>query len=179
MVLCLCSILSCFRAFADEPRYEIEFKDAPRWTELEKRRWLQVNKSASKGSDNTATSIRTAQPRAVYRPTSSWSCGPVELTSEQQLPTECDLSSYMAGLHRRFKTNWLRPPGSNGKRVTIRFSIHPQGFISHLGIFRSSGNASFDEAGLATVERSNPLPSLPTGIKNPIDAKFTFDDYIQ
>ncbi|MFN4209280.1 MAG: TonB family protein [Devosia sp.] len=66
----------------------------------------------------------------------------------------------------------LRSNSSSRGEVVVRFTVLANGQVSSISIGRSSGNASVDEAGLATVTRAAPFPPIPPQANR---SNWTFD----
>ena len=75
---------------------------------------------------------------------------------------------YIQAAKRRVDPNWDRlsiDPGvrsSTTLHCAVSFSINRDGTIKNVRISQSSGNLSWDNAGLRAILGSNPLPPLPT-----------------
>lgn len=80
---------------------------------------------------------------------------------------------YIQAAKRRVDPNWDRlsiDPGvrnSNSLHCSVSFSINRDGSIKNVRISSSSGNASWDNAGLRAIMSSNPLPPLPSDFQGP------------
>ncbi len=74
---------------------------------------------------------------------------------------------YIQAAKRRVDPNWDRfsiDPGvrnSTTLHCAVSFSINRDGSIKNVRITQSSGNLSWDNAGLRAIQGSNPLPPLP------------------
>jgi TonB family protein len=74
---------------------------------------------------------------------------------------------YVAAVRRRINPNWdplsIDPNvrGSQTLHCAISFSVARDGSIRNARITESSGNRSWDNAGLRAIDASNPLPALP------------------
>ncbi|HEX4379578.1 MAG TPA: TonB family protein [Candidatus Acidoferrum sp.] len=74
---------------------------------------------------------------------------------------------YIQAVKRRVEPNWDRfsiDPGvrsSTTLHCVVSFSINRDGRIKNIRISQSSGNLSWDNAGLRALQSSNPLPALP------------------
>jgi TonB family protein len=74
---------------------------------------------------------------------------------------------YIQAAKRRVDPNWDRlsiDPGvrsSTSLHCSVSFSINRDGSIKNVRITQSSGNLSWDNAGLRAIMGSNPLPALP------------------
>lgn len=66
----------------------------------------------------------------------------------------------------------LRSNSSSRGEVVVRFTVLANGQVSGISIGRSSGNATVDQAGLATVTRAAPFPPIPPQANR---SNWTFD----
>lgn len=75
-------------------------------------------------------------------------------------------STWMSEVHARIQAHHSYPPGAEGQKGTARvaFSINRAGQILSASIVGSSGSAALDQAALATIRRSSPLPPPPAEI---------------
>jgi TonB family protein len=58
-------------------------------------------------------------------------------------------------------SNWVRPPSSGAVEMMIHFTIQNDGSLTEIELVTSSGDDSFDLAGLRAVRLASPLPPLP------------------
>jgi protein TonB len=74
---------------------------------------------------------------------------------------------YIQAAKRRVDPNWDRLSIDSGVRnstslhAAVSFSINRDGSIKNVRVTQSSGNLSWDNAGLRAIMNSNPLPPLP------------------
>lgn len=88
---------------------------------------------------------------------------------------DVDFRPYMGDLQRRIKGTWIRPKGSESKRVIVQFKVHRDGTVSELRIEHSSGMAAADKAALEAVQNAKLAP-LQAGAPDTIEIQFKFDD---
>ncbi|UXR65582.1 TonB family protein [Bdellovibrio bacteriovorus] len=71
--------------------------------------------------------------------------------------------SYISDLDRHIKQNWTIPEWLSKKdyKAQVRLFIDSRGNILGRKIVKSSGNPSYDEEVLATIDRSAPFPAPP------------------
>jgi protein TonB len=87
---------------------------------------------------------------------------------------------YIQAAKRRVDPNWDRlsiDPGvrnSTTLHAAVSFVINRDGSIKNVRISTSSGNASWDNAGLRAIMSSNPLPPLPSEYQGP-EVSVTWD----
>jgi TonB family protein len=74
---------------------------------------------------------------------------------------------YIASVERRVQPNWDQMSIDAAVRFSqtlhceISFTIMRDGYVKNVRVTQSSGNASWDNAGVRAILNSNPLPSLP------------------
>jgi TonB family protein len=74
---------------------------------------------------------------------------------------------YIQAAKRRVEPNWDRLSIDSGVRnsttlhTAISFSINRDGTLKNIRVTQSSGNLSWDNAGLRAIQGSSPLPQLP------------------
>ncbi len=71
--------------------------------------------------------------------------------------------SYIAQVERHIKNNWALPQWLANKklRAQVRVKIDSRGMILSKDLVRPSGNSSFDDVALETIEKSSPVPVPP------------------
>ncbi|HEY8271461.1 MAG TPA: TonB family protein [Pseudobdellovibrionaceae bacterium] len=71
--------------------------------------------------------------------------------------------SYLAGLDQQIKQNWFLPQWLSKKplRTQVRLKIDEKGHILSREITLSSGNSSYDELALETIDKSAPFAPPP------------------
>lgn len=71
--------------------------------------------------------------------------------------------SYVAQVERHIRQNWALPQWLANKklRAQIRVKIDSNGLVISKTVVRSSGNSSFDDVALETIEKSSPVPRPP------------------
>lgn len=71
--------------------------------------------------------------------------------------------TYAADLDKHIKDHWQLPEwlANQGLKAQARVFINAQGQILGKKIVKSSGNQSYDDEVLATIDKSNPLPPPP------------------
>jgi TonB family protein len=101
----------------------------------------------------------------------------MELKSD---PMGVDFRPYMRQILYAIKKNWLAvyPEaarlGMRGQTV-IGFRIAKEGLVAKVIFSSESGNKALDQAAVAAISASNPLPPLPKDFKgNQIDLQLTF-----
>ncbi len=95
-------------------------------------------------------------------------------------PMGVDFKPYLIRVLATVKRNWLAiyPEaarlGTRGK-VTVEFSVGTDGKIQKIAYYSQSGSRPLDEAAVAALSMSNPLPTLPPEFKGQrIILQFTF-----
>lgn len=71
--------------------------------------------------------------------------------------------SYVAQVERHIRQNWALPQWLANKklRAQVRVKIDSNGQLISKSLVRSSGNSSFDDVALETIEKSTPVPRPP------------------
>lgn len=77
--------------------------------------------------------------------------------------TRLQHDNYVATVEQHIRQNWALPEWLARKnlRAQVRVRFDERGNVTSREIFKSSGNPSFDEVALATVEKSSPVPIPP------------------
>jgi TonB family protein len=69
---------------------------------------------------------------------------------------------YMASISDQINRNWNPPPGAQGMKAKVQFTINHSGMLSgYPNLIESSGNFYFDQAAVRTIQQSNPFPPMP------------------
>lgn len=71
--------------------------------------------------------------------------------------------SYSQSIKSIIRSNWALPNYLKNKNLStiIDLRIDASGYVISKEIYRSSGNTTFDDLVISTIERSNPLPKPP------------------
>lgn len=71
--------------------------------------------------------------------------------------------AYISQVERHIKNNWALPQWLANKklRAQVRVRIDSQGRVIGKELVRSSGNSSFDDVALETIDNSSPVPAPP------------------
>lgn len=71
--------------------------------------------------------------------------------------------SYIAQVERHIKNNWALPQWLANKklRAQVRVKVDSNGMVISKELVRSSGNSSFDDVAVETIEKSSPVPVPP------------------
>lgn len=88
---------------------------------------------------------------------------------------EVDFSRYMAELQRAIRRAWFPPHDPDSRQIVVTFKIHPNGEMSDLHLYKSSGMIGADRAALKAIEIAAPFHPLPDGWHEDADIQFTFD----
>lgn len=111
-------------------------------------------------STQSTASEATAPPTSETALESPHSTAPTQGTGESmrrvRMTWEKQLASHL-DRHKRY------PPTESRRNaeIVVSFTLDRMGHILSSGIIRSSGDASFDEAALAMLRRSDPVPAPP------------------
>jgi colicin import membrane protein len=71
---------------------------------------------------------------------------------------------YVSQVHRKISRNWRIPPGvptDGSLAASISFKVDGSGRVNNVRVLESSGNSSFDEYCVNTINRSAPFPPPP------------------
>ncbi len=84
---------------------------------------------------------------------------------------------YIKSMVRKVSRYYSDPlaAGSDSRKVTVKFTVNSDGVISGAEIEESSGNSTFDLAGLRAVRNSSPLPPLPERFGGSVVVHFYFE----
>ncbi len=85
-----------------------------------------------------------------------------------------DYSPYLADVQSRIRDSWIPPAQKVSKCAVVDYQVYRDGQIAGLKVAESSGNPLFDQAALATIEKLNPFPVLPSGSCYSVTVQFTF-----
>lgn len=86
------------------------------------------------------------------------------------------ISQYVGLVHVRILENWQDPLGGAG-HVQVSFTIFREGNIGKPVLMKRSGTAKLDTLALRAVEKSEPFPPFPKGLKRanlPITVNFDY-----
>lgn len=75
------------------------------------------------------------------------------------------MSEWAAGILRRIERS--RPRVSEIGAVVLRMTVSRNGTLVALGISRSSGNATVDQAAIQAVQRAGRFPAAPAALTEP------------
>ncbi|ELA08419.1 group A colicins tolerance protein [Moraxella macacae 0408225] len=73
---------------------------------------------------------------------------------------EANFANYLNQIQTIIDNNWHPPTNSNGKKLTVQFSISPSGVISNIRV-QGSGDEVFKNSLKKAVQSSSPLPPPP------------------
>ena len=94
--------------------------------------------------------------------------GDFEILSDTQ---GVDFSDYLQRLKYAIQSHWelLIPEGVRAKKgkLSIQFAILPNGKVSGLQIYQSSGDISLDRPAYGSITGSDPFDALPSNFKGP------------
>ena len=72
-----------------------------------------------------------------------------------------EAEAYLNKVEQKIMAVWKRPPKTDGLKVTLRYNLARNGFVSAVRIEKSSGNQSFDDSAVQAVRRASPFPRPP------------------
>lgn len=97
-----------------------------------------------------------------------------QISSIEAKHSGVDMGSFMGDLQRRIKRVWFPPKSSNSLTAKAIFVIEKDGRLDSMCLYKSSGNATMDDAALKALMRCDPFASLPQGAPNRISVDFDF-----
>jgi TonB family protein len=116
-------------------------------------------------SDPSVAAIATAIPRPEAAEASVRSLTPAQGTGESAQRIRATWEKELAAHFDKYK----RYPSDRAHReaeLTVTFELDRSGHILSTHIVQGSGDASFDEAGLAMMRRADPVPAPPPQVAN-------------
>ncbi len=126
---------------------------------------VEKPKSVSKPSKKpTPKPAPAKQPSAEKKVASQVSTQKAQAAQKpvQSSASKDEINRYAQAVQAKIARTRARRSGAPG-RTTVKITIAPNGSISGLGIAKSSGNSSTDQAALSHIRRSAPFPSTPDG----------------
>jgi len=82
-----------------------------------------------------------------------------ELAAQFAAEQEASEQARVMGLiQAKVNRNWLRPPGTEGLKCTVRVRLGSTGTVLLVSVVESSGNVAFDRSVEAAVRKADPLP---------------------
>ncbi len=82
--------------------------------------------------------------------------------------SQIEFDRYLSDIENKIRAHWDIPKWLEDAnlRAQVRVMIDERGYIVKKTVETSSGNESFDDAALSTLEKSSPLPPPPDRLKN-------------
>ena len=71
--------------------------------------------------------------------------------------TTDEAEAYLNKVEQKIMAVWKRPPKTDGLKVTLRYNLARNGFVSAVQVEKSSGNQSFDDSAVQAVRRASPF----------------------
>jgi len=81
---------------------------------------------------------------------------------------------YLALVRDKIEQNWNPPPGAQGTKSKVQFTVLRSGRVGEAKLIESSGNFYFDQAAVRAILMASPLPPMPEGFYRD-SAVFTVD----
>jgi TonB family protein len=101
--------------------------------------------------------------------------GPGNASSISESQIEKRLDEYISKIVPLLKGNWHPPKVGGPRKISVLIKVHRSGLISAIQLFKSCGVEVADKAGLEAVKETAPLPALPQGSPEEIEAEFGMD----
>jgi len=121
---------------------------------------------------------QTVQPPAAAQPATAASGTRSGVRTEGvalSAPSEdFQFPPYIALMHDKIGRNWNPPPGAQGIKTKVQFSILRSGKLNESKLLESSGNYYYDLAAMRAILQSDPFPPMPEGFFKSV-AVFTVD----
>lgn len=136
------------RATAEKARQEREAREK---AEAERKRKAEQERKRNAEAERK----RKAEARAK----ADREAREAELAAQFAAEQDASEMSRVVGLiQARIEGNWLRPPGSEGLKCTVRVRLGTNGSVLLVDVTESSGNTAFDRSVEAAVQKADPLP---------------------
>lgn len=113
--------------------------------------------TAGNGGNNNADAVASAGSTAAQAGTGNGG--------------DAEVARYPSEVLRKLRRALRSSSGPSGE-VVVRFTVLASGQVTDVSVGRSSGNGAVDQAGLATVGRAAPFPSIPPAANR---SSWTFD----
>jgi TonB family protein len=81
---------------------------------------------------------------------------------------------YLALVRDKIEQNWNPPPGVQGAKSKVQFTVLRSGRVGDAKLIEASGNFYFDQAAVRAILMASPLPPMPEGFYRD-SAVFTVD----
>jgi TonB family protein len=85
-------------------------------------------------------------------------------------PEEIRFGRYYMAVFNKIQSAWILPHYHEHRNLLaiVEITIRSDGRIVNIQFEKRSGNAEFDRSVMRAVQKANPLPPLPPGIKEPL-----------
>ena len=120
----------------------------------------EVKKERLEASEASVAAEATAAPTIAALPDAPHTVAPAQGTAES---TQRERLTWQKELVAHFDRHKRYPAGRPAKaaEIVVSFELDRRGHILSSRVARSSGDAAFDEAALAMIKRSDPVPAPP------------------
>lgn len=85
-------------------------------------------------------------------------------------PEQARFGRYYMAVFNKIQSAWILPHyyEQDQRMATVEITIRADGRIVNTQFEKKSGNAEFDRSVMRAIQKANPLPPLPPGIKEPL-----------
>jgi TonB family protein len=123
---------------------------------------------------DAGTSTGTGTPAGTGRPAGAGSGagggGGVGGTGYGLTPEQARFGRYYMTVFNKIQSAWVLPHYDEQTNLAaiVEITVRPDGRIVNIQFEQKSGNAEFDRSVMRAIQKANPLPPLPPGIKEPL-----------
>ena len=102
-------------------------------------------------------------------------CGSCDAFGTGSWSSESPGSKYIEAIEKQIKKHWHPEGGENARPAIVSFLLGRNGKISQISLKQSSENMAQDQAALAAVRRSTPLPAIPPRLRDRYSVEVVFN----
>jgi TonB family protein len=111
----------------------------------------------------------------IFSCSGSGSLAKTDAKKDIPVSSDVDFGPYMLKLQREIMLNWHPAKSTLSKKTVVSFEVNSDGCIDHVFLFKSSGDASRDQAVLRAVQKLGSLDPLPPGAIKKIKFHYQFN----
>ena len=126
--------------------------------------------SASSGGESSSGQQTADRAAASGTPGGGRGGGGVGGTGYGLTPEQARFGRYYMAVFNKIQSAWILPHYYEQEQLmaTVEITIRSDGRIVNTQFEKQSGNAEFDRSVMRAIQKANPLPPLPPGIKEPL-----------